>query len=106
MRRYEYEVFSAANAEEAIQFCKAYSGSIALVVTDVVMPGLNGRELGKLLAVLRPEARFLYMSGYTDNAIVHYGVLDDGVEFLQKPFGPEALAAKVRQVLDKQNPAT
>ena len=90
-----YTVLEAANAEEAMVVCARYAGTIHAMVTDVVMPGLSGRELARQLEALRPAMRVLYISGYTDDAIVQHGVLDPGLEFIQKPFTPKALAAKV-----------
>jgi DNA-binding NtrC family response regulator len=73
---------------------------IHLLLTDVVMPGINGKEVARRVTQHHPETRVLYMSGYTNNAIVHHGIIEDGVFFLQKPFSPAALADKVREVLD------
>jgi FixJ family two-component response regulator len=69
-------------------------------MTDVVLPGLNGREVARRLVVQRPGIKVLYLSGYTDDAIVHHGILEPGVAFLQKPFAPAVLGRKVREVLD------
>jgi DNA-binding NtrC family response regulator len=71
------------------------------MVTDVVMPGMGGHELAKRLEPLHPNMKVLYMSGYTDNAIVHHGVLDEGMSYIQKPFTVDGLARKVREVLDE-----
>src|SRR5205085_780367 len=94
-----YQVLGACNGDEAIKLAGQHEGTIELMVTDVVMPVLGGRELAERLFITRPEMRVLYMSGYTDDAIVHHGVLDGSVAFLEKPFAPDALALKVRQVL-------
>jgi PAS domain S-box-containing protein len=96
-----YTVLDASQGDEASHICKQHKGPIHLMVMDVVMPGMNGRELAKSLASLHPEMKVLYMSGYTDNAIVHHGILEKGLSFLQKPFTLEGLVRKVREVLDK-----
>ena len=94
-----YAVLEAASPREAILLSEQHREPIALMVTDVVMPGMTGRELADRLAECRPEMKVLYMSGYTDNAIVHQRVLDSGMAYLQKPFTPDALAVKVREIL-------
>jgi PAS domain S-box-containing protein len=95
-----YTVLEADNAERALAVARAHAGPIHLLVTDVVMPGASGRELARRLAETRPETQVLYVSGYTDDAIVHHGMLEPGLHFLQKPFTPATLARKVREVLD------
>ena len=101
LKKQGYSVLEAANEEEALLICRQYKDTIHLMVTDVVMPGISGPELAKRLVVIHPEMKVLYMSGYADNAIVHHGVLKEGVNFIQKPFTIEGLAKKVREVLDK-----
>jgi PAS domain S-box-containing protein len=95
-----YKVLEASNATEALAASQAHKGPIHLLVADVVMPGASGRELARQLEASRPDTRVLYVSGYTDDAIVHHGMLEPGLNFLQKPFTPAALARKVREVLD------
>lgn len=95
-----YTILEAGSGAEALQISEQHSGPIHLLLTDVVMPGMNGRELANRLVLRYPQMKVLFMSGYTDNAIVHHGVLDSDATFLQKPFTPKALANRVRQVLD------
>ncbi|HLK33096.1 MAG TPA: response regulator, partial [Terriglobales bacterium] len=95
-----YNVMAAGNGHEALALAAPANCRIDLMITDVVMPGMSGRELAKRLAESRPRLRVLYLSGYTEDAIVHHGVLDPGTAFLQKPFNLDALACKVREVLD------
>ena len=100
LEREGYVVLSAASGQAALTLATSHDGRIHLLLTDVVMPGLSGREVAEQLAALRPGIRVLFMSGYTDNVIAQRGVLDPGMAFLSKPFTPETLAAKVRDVLD------
>ncbi len=95
-----YAVIAAAGGEEALRLAEAHEGPIHLVVTDVVMPGMSGRELVDRLVPRRPEARILYLSGYASDEMVRHGVLDPGASLLTKPFSLDALLAKVREVLD------
>ncbi|RJP32604.1 MAG: PAS domain S-box protein [Candidatus Omnitrophota bacterium] len=106
LREYEYTVIEAGSGNAALQICKDYEGDIHLLLTDVVMPEMSGRELSKHLTSLFPHMKTIYMSGYTDNAIVHHGVLDPGLSFLQKPFTPKMLLQKIRQVLEFSNGAS
>lgn len=102
LQRYGYTVLEAENGDEALGVAALYRETIHLLVTDVVMPGLGGRVLAERLLALRPELKLLFMSGYTDDAIVRHGVAQDQVAFLQKPFSPVSLGKKVREVLDHQ----
>jgi PAS domain S-box-containing protein len=95
-----YTVLSAGDAAEALAVAERHSGRIHLMITDVVMPGMSGSQLAERLVVLRPDLRIVYISGYPEDAIAHHGVLNPGHIFLQKPFSPAALLAKVREVLD------
>jgi signal transduction histidine kinase/DNA-binding response OmpR family regulator len=97
---YGYTVLTAGTAAEAIRLFKEQSGTIHLLMTDVVMPGMNGRVLLKELRAFNPQLNCLFMSGYTADVIAHHGVLDEGVHFIQKPFSLSDLANKVREVLD------
>jgi len=95
-----YKVLEAASAEAALTICEPNGTRIDLLLTDVVMPGMSGNDMSKILLARQPDMPVLYMSGYTDEAIVQHGVLEAGINFLQKPFSPGALALKVREVLD------
>jgi PAS domain S-box-containing protein len=101
LERLGYKVPQAQNGAEAIAVARGYGGRIDLLLTDVVMPGMNGADLANQLVLHHPEMKVLFTSGYTDDAIVRHGVLDEGVSFIGKPYTPLALARKVREVLDK-----
>jgi CheY-like chemotaxis protein len=98
-----YKVLTASGPEEGLAICKENHRDIRLLVTDVVMPRMNGRQLAEQILQVSPDVKVLYISGYTSNAIVHYGVLDAGLWFLPKPFTLSSLVAKVREVLDSKN---
>jgi len=100
LKQYGYHVIEASDGEEAIAAAGNYSGDIHLLLTDVVLPGMNGKELAERLKELRPNLKVLFFSGYTADVIAHHGVLNPGVAFLHKPFSQEELAQKVREVLE------
>ena len=106
LERRGYTVIAAAHGEDAITAARAHPGNIDLLLTDVVMPGMSGSALARTLAHERPGLRVLYMSGYTDDDIVHHGVLDSGTMFLEKPFTPRILAQHVRDALDSAGEPT
>jgi CheY-like chemotaxis protein len=99
-----YVVLEASDGDSAVQLSSSHKGPIHLLLTDVVMPGMNGRDLAVQISRARPEIRVLYMSGYTENAIGHNGTLDSGIVLLQKPFTLPDLKAKVREMLDTPLP--
>ena len=102
LRQQGYCVLEASDVEDALRLCREYAGRIDLLLTDVVMPIMSGRELAERAAEIRPDLKVLYMSGYTDNVVVHHGVSASETQFLQKPFTPRSLAQKVRAILDRQ----
>jgi two-component system, cell cycle sensor histidine kinase and response regulator CckA len=101
LKRLGYKVLHAANGGEAFLLVEKHGGCIDLLMTDVVMPGMNGRELAERLIVLHPEMKVLFTSGYTENVIVHHGVVEENLNFIGKPFSLHALAKKIREVLDQ-----
>ena len=101
LKRQGYTVLDGSYGDEALSVCRNHHGPIHLLLTDVVMPGMSDRELAKRLESFHPEMKVLYMSGYTDDAIVMHGVLVQGVNYIQKPFTVDALAKKVREVLEQ-----
>ncbi len=104
LERNGYTVLAAGGGEEALRASGRHEGKIHLMLCDVVMPGMSGVQLSRRITSSRPDMKVLYMSGYTDNAILHHGVLDPGTAFIEKPFSPDALARKVRAVLDDNRP--
>ena len=96
-----YTILAATDGQEAIEISSSYEGDIHLLLTDVIMPKMNGQELANTMLQSRPEMEVIFMSGYTDDAISHHGVLEPGVHFIQKPITPSILAKKLREVLKK-----
>jgi len=101
LRQHGYQVLEALDVPDALRICREHPERIHLLLTDVVMPVMSGRELAERVAQIRPEIKVLYMSGYTDNIVVSHGVTSIDKEFLQKPFTPRSLARKVRETLDR-----
>jgi response regulator RpfG family c-di-GMP phosphodiesterase len=100
LERQGYTLIETQRGKEALQLLAQQPGRVNLLLTDVIMPELSGKELSKQATALSPSLKTLFMSGYTDETITHHGVLEPGVAFLQKPFSPMGLARKVRAVLD------
>jgi CheY-like chemotaxis protein len=94
-----YTVLATPSPGEAIRLAKGHTATVHLLMTDVVMPEMNGRDLAEKISALHPGIRLLFMSGYTANVIAHQGVLDDGVAFIQKPFSMADMAVKLREAL-------
>ncbi|MEN6439478.1 MAG: heavy metal translocating P-type ATPase [Syntrophobacter sp.] len=101
LERFGYHVLAARNPADALGLAVSHPGPIHLLITDVVMPGMNGKDLHEKLRALKPGLKCIYMSGYTADAIAHHGVLEEGIHFLQKPFSVKTMAEKARQVLDR-----
>jgi len=102
LQQHGYRVLEAENGEDALRISKEHEGPIDLLITDVVMPKMGGKEVAERLQPLYPQMKVIYMSGYTDDAIVQHGVLGPGLNFLEKPFTPEGLARKVREILNTE----
>jgi CheY-like chemotaxis protein len=102
LERLGYQVLATGTPSEALRLAENHAGEIDLLITDVIMPEMNGRDLADRLYVLFPDLKTLFMSGYTANVIAHRGVLDEGVNFIQKPFSIKDLSVKVRATLDQK----
>jgi CheY-like chemotaxis protein len=102
LQAFGYTLLEARHGGEALLIAESHAGPIHLLLTDVIMPTMNGAELARQLTLLRPDMNVLFVSGYTDEAIVHHGVLGPGTAFLQKPFSPDQVVRKVREVLDSR----
>jgi CheY-like chemotaxis protein len=100
LKRQGYTVLRAKNGGEALLVCEQHAGKISLMISDITMPGMNGVELARRFSTIRPEMKVLLMSGYAEGAILHQRVLPEDVPFLEKPFVPQDLARKVREILD------
>jgi CheY-like chemotaxis protein len=105
LRSCGYQVLEAGNGRQALEVARSYAAPIALLVTDVVMPEMTGAQTAEAIQGIHPGIKVLFLSGYTDDAVVRHGVLEAKVEFLQKPFSPQRLASKVREVLERATTA-
>lgn len=103
LRRLGYTIFAAATPEEAIDMAGEKNAKINLLISDVVMPGMNCRDLASSLLSIQPDLKCLFMSGYTANVIAHHNILEEGINFIQKPFTMKDLGNKVREILDNIN---
>jgi DNA-binding NtrC family response regulator len=101
LQRNGYEVLTNKSPNDALEMIHNYPHQIHLLITDVVMPEMNGKDLRDKVAGLQPEIKTIFMSGYTANVIAHHGIIDEGLDFLQKPFSVKALLEMVRDVLDR-----
>ncbi|HEB09598.1 MAG TPA: response regulator, partial [Spirochaetales bacterium] len=101
LEKYGYRVLAAPSGRAALKLCEKEAHSPDMVFTDVVMPGMSGSQLAEKLTALYPQIKVLYASGYTENAIVHHGVLNEGIDFIQKPYRTEELLAKIREILNR-----
>lgn len=102
LKEFGYVVLTATEPYEALQLALTCGGDVSLLITDVVMPGMNGRELAQRLQGIFPNLKSLFMSGYTANVIAHQGILQEGIHFIQKPFSVNALAEKVYLALNEK----
>jgi two-component system, cell cycle sensor histidine kinase and response regulator CckA len=100
LRRNGYTVLAAESGREALELVRTHTGDIHLLITDVMMPDMDGPELVKQLSTIRPDTRALFMSGYMDDTLGDYRILSTNANFIQKPFSPRTIALKVREILD------
>ena len=102
LKRLGYKVLHAMNGAQALSLANDYQEPIDLLLTDVIMPSLNGRQLAEHLSLLHPETKVLYTSGYTENIIAKHGVIGDDIHFMAKPYTPQVLSSKIREVLAQE----